>query len=84
MRENPRVMTRNPNTHRGAHAGDFGMWQSPIKAMSQAREQGAGICWKMGRIYPLQDPQEGRRLDDSIRRVVFGIVSLLPMHDCEK
>jgi hypothetical protein len=84
MRENPRVVSRNPYTNRGAHAGDFGTWQSLIKAMSQAREQGAGIRWKVGTIYPLEDPQKGRRLDDLIRRVVFGIVSLLPIHDCKK
>jgi hypothetical protein len=39
---------------------------------------------KRGKIYPLEVPQKRGRLDDSIRRVVFGIVSLLPMHECEK
>jgi hypothetical protein len=38
----------------------------------------AGNSRERGKVYPLDVPQKGRWLDDSIRRVVFGIVSLLP------
>jgi hypothetical protein len=84
MRENSRVMTRNPDTNRRDHAGDLGTWESLMKATSQARSSNAGNLLQSGKIYPLEVPQKRGRLDDSIRRVVFGIVSLLPMHDCEK
>ena len=77
-------MTRNPDTNRRDHAGDSGTWKSLMKATSQARQSNAGNSLLRGKIYPLEVPQKGRWLDDSIRRVVFGIVSLLPMHDCEK
>jgi hypothetical protein len=77
MREDPRVKTRNPDTSRSNRAGDFGSWASLMNAMSQASYSSAGIRRKVGKVYPLEVPQRGRWLDDSIRRVVFGIVSLL-------
>lgn len=77
-------MTRNPDTNRRDHAGDSGTWKSLMKATSQARQSNAGNSLQTGKTYPLEDPQKRGRLDDSIRRVVFGTVSLLPMHDCKK
>ena len=42
MRESSRVMTRNPDTDRRDHGGDFGTWKSLIKATSQAGHSSAG------------------------------------------
>jgi hypothetical protein len=50
-------MTRIPDTHRRDHAGDFGTWESLIKATSQARHSSAGNSLQRGKTYPWEFPQ---------------------------